>query len=91
MDAHILNLLGEVVAEDPVAIAQQVARCCVPRKGVTESFDSPSSRELLEDLRWFMEDFLGDATATGPVRAAATKTRMLEEGDRRMMKKCEWP
>ena len=35
-DAHILNLLGEVVAEDPVAISEQVARRSVPREGVTE-------------------------------------------------------
>jgi tetratricopeptide (TPR) repeat protein len=45
-------------------------------------FEGASSHDLLEDVRWLMEEFLGDATAAGPVRAAATKTRMLAEGDR---------
>ena len=45
-------------------------------------FDNPTSPGLLEDLRWLMEDFLADATSAGPVRAASTNTRLLQEGER---------
>jgi hypothetical protein len=36
-------------------------------------FGAPSCPELLGDLRWLMEDFLSDATAAAPVRAAAVR------------------
>ena len=36
LDAEILDLLGEVVTEDAVAISQQIAWRGIPRKGLTE-------------------------------------------------------
>lgn len=41
LDAHVLDLLREFVAEDPIAIAQQITWCGVPRKGVAELLGSP--------------------------------------------------
>jgi hypothetical protein len=40
-DAHSLDLINEVPAEDPIAIPQQVARCGVPGKGLPELLDTP--------------------------------------------------
>ena len=34
-DAHRLDLLDELLAKDPIAIAQQVPRCAVPWEGFT--------------------------------------------------------
>ena len=54
VDVHILNLLGEVVAEDPVAISQKVAWRCVPREGVSELLRSPFCGWMGRDIE--MED-----------------------------------
>lgn len=49
---------------------------------ITIPFDSPTDPTTLKDVRWFMEDFLADLTAAGPLRAAGVRTKMLDEGRR---------
>ena len=44
LDAHILDLLREFVAEDPIAIPQQITWRAVPRKCVAELLGSPRRR-----------------------------------------------
>jgi len=46
------------------------------------SFNSPTDRELLEDLRWLMEDFLSDGSEASRVRAARVKDNLSREGIR---------
>jgi hypothetical protein len=41
LDSHGLHLLDEIAPEDAVAIAQQIARCCVPRERFPQLLHSP--------------------------------------------------
>ena len=41
LDAHVPHSAAEVLAVDPVAIAQQVARCLVPRKRLDDPLSDP--------------------------------------------------
>ena len=41
LNAHILDLLREFIAEDPIAIPQQITRRGIPRKCVAELLGSP--------------------------------------------------
>jgi hypothetical protein len=49
LHAHVPDLLREVVAKDPIAIWQEVARCGVPRQRVTELLDRPLRRRMRGD------------------------------------------
>ena len=40
-DAHGFHLLNKVLAKDPIAVAQQITRRTVPRKGVTKLLNRP--------------------------------------------------
>ena len=46
LDAHRLDLLHEVLAEDPIAIPQQVPRCAVPGEGFTHLLRRPFRRGM---------------------------------------------
>src|SRR4051812_2475588 len=46
LDSHRLHLLDEVMAEDPVAISQQVTRSAVPRKRFPELMSGPLGRRM---------------------------------------------
>src|SRR5215472_5089349 len=48
-DAHCLHLLHEVMAEDPIAIAQQVPRHGVPREGFSHLLCGPLCRGMRGD------------------------------------------
>lgn len=45
-------------------------------------FDSPSDHQLLDDVRWLMEDSLGDGTEASRIRAVRVRHAILDEGQR---------
>ena len=49
VDAHRLDLINELPAEDAVAIAQQISRCTLPRKRFTHLVSRPLRRRMLRD------------------------------------------
>src|SRR5215471_3756075 len=50
-DAHRLHLLHEVRPEDPIAIAQQIARRGLPRKGLPQLLSSPFCSRMSGDAK----------------------------------------
>src|SRR5215468_6783825 len=50
-DAHRLHLLHKVCAEDPIAIAQQIARRSLPRESLSQLLGSPLSRRMSGDAK----------------------------------------
>ena len=46
LDAHLAHLLREFVAEDPIAIPQEISWRGVPRKGVAELLRGPLGRGM---------------------------------------------
>src|SRR5450432_3982061 len=50
LDAHISNLLCEVIAKDSITVSQQVTRCSVPGEGISKLLGRPFRGRMSRDV-----------------------------------------
>lgn len=83
---HFPMLIVRIEAAQPNAASAEINLTLFEEDGCSRlariPFNAPTSPELVRDVGWLMEDFLQDATAAAPVRAAEIHQRINEEGER---------
>ena len=50
LHAHVLDLLGEVVAKDSIPVSQQIARCRVPGESISKLLGGPFRSGMSRDV-----------------------------------------